>query len=322
MTVCSVAHLTARITESQAGLRLDQALPALFGDFSRSRLQQWVREGRVRVDGAVRRGRDKVLGGEHVELDAVLERRDAVAAQDLPLDIVYRDDALLVIDKPAGLVVHPAAGNWAGTLQNALLHLDPALAVLPRSGIVHRLDKDTSGLLVVARTPAAHKALVDALKARAVKREYRAVVNGVLAATGVVDAPVGRHPTVRTRMAVIASGKPAVTRFRVLERFRAHSHLQVNLETGRTHQIRVHMAHVGHPLVGDPVYGGRLRLPAGCTPTLAEALRGFRRQALHAHRLGLPHPETGEWVEWESPLPDDLGRLLDVLAADAQGARP
>jgi len=263
-----------------------------------------------------------VLGGERVELDAVLERRDAVAAQALPLDIVYRDDALLVIDKPAGLVVHPAAGNWAGTLQNALLHLDPALAVLPRSGIVHRLDKDTSGLLVVARTPAAHKALVDALQARAVKREYRAVVNGVLAAAGVVDAPVGRHPTVRTRMAVIASGKPAVTRFRVLERFRAHSHLQVNLETGRTHQIRVHMAHVGHPLVGDPVYGGRLRLPAGCTPTLAEALRGFRRQALHAHRLGLPHPETGAWVEWESPLPDDLGRLLDALAADAQAARP
>jgi 23S rRNA pseudouridine1911/1915/1917 synthase len=311
-----VTHLCARIAESQAGLRLDQALPELFGDYSRSRLQQWVREGRVRVDGTVRRGRDKVIGGERIELDAVLERQDTVAAEDLPLDVVYRDRALLVIDKPAGLVVHPAAGNWAGTLQNALLHLDPSLAVLPRSGIVHRLDKDTSGLLVVARTPAAHRALVEAMQARAVKREYSAVVNGVLTAGGVVDAPVGRHPTARTRMAVVVSGKPAVTRYRVLERFRAHSHLQVNLETGRTHQIRVHMAHVGHPLVGDPVYGGRLRMPTGCTPALADALRAFRRQALHAHRLGLPHPETGEWIEWESPLSQDLRRLLEALAAD------
>jgi 23S rRNA pseudouridine1911/1915/1917 synthase len=317
MTLATVAHLAARVPESHAGLRLDQALPELFRDFSRSRLQQWVREGRVRVDGTVRRGRDKVLGGERVEVDAVLERRDDVAAEELPLHVIYRDRALLVVDKPAGLVVHPAAGNWAGTLQNALLHFDPALAVLPRSGIVHRLDKETSGLLVVARTTSAHKALVDALQARAVKREYRAVVSGVLPAGGVVEAPIGRHPTARTRMAVVASGKPALTRYRVIERFRAHSHLQVNLETGRTHQIRVHMAHVGHPLVGDPVYGGRLRLPPGCTPDLAEVLRGFRRQALHAHRLGLPHPETGAWVEWESPLPDDLRRLLEILAADA-----
>jgi 23S rRNA pseudouridine1911/1915/1917 synthase len=321
MTVRPLAHLTARVAESQAGLRLDQALPELFRDFSRSRLQQWVREGRVRVDGAVRRGRDKVIGGEQVELDAVLERHDVVTAEDLPLDVVYRDNSLLVIDKPPGLVVHPAAGNWAGTLQNALLSLDPTLAVLPRSGIVHRLDKDTSGLLVVARTPAAHKALVDALQTRAVKREYRAIVNGAPAAGGVVDAPIGRHPTARTRMAVVASGKHALTRYRVLERFRAHGHLQVNLETGRTHQIRVHLAHVGHPLVGDPVYGGRLRVPAGCTPALADALRSFRRQALHAHRLGLPHPETGEWVEWESPLPADLRQLLEALAADARAVR-
>jgi len=302
-----------------AGQRLDQALAALFTDFSRSRLQQWIREGRVRVDGRVLRGRDRVAGGELVDLDAILESQGEVGPEAIPLAIVYQDDHLLVIDKPADLVVHPAAGNWEGTLQNALLHADPGLAVLPRSGIVHRLDKDTSGLLVVARTPAAHKRLVDALQARAVKREYRAVVAGAVVAGGTVEAPIGRHPTARTRMAVTTAGKPAVTHFRVLERFRAHSYLRVNLETGRTHQIRVHLAHIRHPIVGDPVYGGRPQLPPQPAPALVEVLRAFGRQALHAHRLGLAHPVSGDWLEWESPIPADMARLLDALRADAEG---
>jgi 23S rRNA pseudouridine1911/1915/1917 synthase len=305
-----------------AGQRLDQVLATLFGDFSRSRLQQWIREGRVRVDGRVPRGRDRVSGGERVDLDAVLEPQGEVQPEAIPLDIVYQDDQLFVIDKPAALVVHPAAGNWEGTLQNALLHVDPALAVLPRSGIVHRLDKDTSGLLVVARTPAAHRRLVEALQARAVKREYRAVVAGSVVAGGTVQAPIGRHPTARTRMAVTTAGKPAVTHFRVLERFRAHSYLRVNLETGRTHQIRVHLAHVRHPIVGDPVYGGRPRLPPRPSPALVEALRSFGRQALHAHRLGLAHPASGDWLEWESPVPADMERLLAALRADAEGPAP
>jgi len=305
-----------------AGQRLDQVLATLFGDFSRSRLQQWIREGRVRVDGRVPRGRDRVSGGERVDLDAVLEPQGEVQPEAIPLDIVYQDDQLFVIDKPAALVVHPAAGNWEGTLQNALLHVDPALAVLPRSGIVHRLDKDTSGLLVVARTPAAHRRLVEALQARAVKREYRAVVAGSVVAGGTVQAPIGRHPTARTRMAVTTAGKPAVTHFRVLERFRAHSYLRVNLETGRTHQIRVHLAHVRHPIVGDPVYGGRPRLPPRPSPALVEALRSFGRQALHAHRLSLAHPASGDWLEWESPVPADMERLLAALRADAEGRAP
>jgi len=312
-------HLCARVDPAMAGQRLDQALAALFTDFSRSRLQQWIREGRVRVDGRVLRGRDRVAGGELVDLDAILESQGEVGPEAIPLAIVYQDDHLLVIDKPADLVVHPAAGNWEGTLQNALLHADPGLAVLPRSGIVHRLDKDTSGLLVVARTLAAHKRLVDALQARVVKREYRAVVAGAVVAGGTVEAPIGRHPTARTRMAVTTAGKPAVTHFRVLERFRAHSYLRVNLETGRTHQIRVHLAHVRHPIVGDPVYGGRPQLPPRPAPALVEVLRAFGRQALHAHRLGLAHPVSGDWLEWESPLPADMARLLDALRADAEG---
>jgi 23S rRNA pseudouridine1911/1915/1917 synthase len=319
LTEQTLQHLRARVDPALAGQRLDQALAALFEDFSRSRLQQWIREGRVRVDGTVWRGRDRVFGGERVEVDAVLEPQGEVRPEPIPLAVVHQDEHLLVIDKPADLVVHPAAGNWEGTLQNALLHADPGLAVLPRSGIVHRLDKDTSGLLVVARTPVAHRRLVEALQARAVKREYRAVVAGAVVAGGTVEAPIGRHPTVRTRMAVTTGGKPAVTHYRVLERFRAHSYLRVNLETGRTHQIRVHLAHVRHPIVGDPVYGGRPQLPPRPAPALVDALRAFGRQALHAHRLGLAHPATGEWLEWESPIPADMVQLLDALRADAEG---
>ncbi len=307
---------TATVGPEHAGKRLDQVLAVIFPDYSRSRLQEWVKEGLVTVDGRVRRPRDKLLGGERVELEARWEERVEDSPQPIPLDLLYEDRELLVINKPAGLVVHPAAGNPDSTLLNALLHYDQSLAGLPRAGIVHRLDKDTSGILVVARTPGAHKSLVDQLQARRIKREYRAVVCGVLTAGGTVDQPIGRHPVNRIRMAVTAAGKPAVTHFRVLERFRAHSYLQVNLETGRTHQIRVHMAHIRYPLVGDPLYGGRLRIPAGASEALQETLRGFRRQALHARILGLSHPETGEWMEWEQEIPEDMEGLVQTLRED------
>ncbi len=306
------------IPDSQRGQRLDQALAELVPEFSRARLQQWIRSGAVTVDGRTVRARDKVMGGERVHLDAELEEQGTDAAEPIPLQLVYEDSALLVINKPAGLVVHPAAGNRAGTLLNALLHHDPALALLPRAGIVHRLDKATSGLLVVARTLAAHKALVEALQARTVHREYLAVVHGVLAAGGSIDAPIGRHPVDRKRMAVVPGGRTALTHYRVEQRYRAHTLLRVQLETGRTHQIRVHLAHRHFPIVGDPVYGGRLRLPAGAGPALQDALRCFRRQALHATRLALQHPQTGEPVSWEAPLPDDMRELIAVLQADAQ----
>jgi len=309
--------LAAVVPESLAGARLDRALAELFPDFSRSRLQGWVKDGRCVVDGRVGRNKDKLAGGERVELAAEFEDQVIPHAQAIPLDLIYEDDHLLVVNKPAGLVVHPAAGNPDGTLQNALLHHDLSLRELPRAGIVHRLDKDTSGLLVVARTPAAHHYLVDELQARRIHREYRAVVAGQMVAGGTVDAPVGRHRTQRTRMAVTHSGKPAQTEYRVLERFRTHSLLQLKLDTGRTHQIRVHMAHIGYPIVGDPVYGGRLKMPAGAGEALREGLRGFRRQALHAFKLGLTHPHSGDWMEWEAPLPDDMQALLTLLREDA-----
>jgi len=309
------------VPEQLAGMRLDQALAALLPDFSRARVQGWLREGRVQVDDRPRRPRDRVRGGEWVEVRGHLPEDERWEPQALPLTLLHEDPDLLVVDKPCGLVVHPAAGNPDRTLVNALLHHDPGLAALPRAGVVHRLDKDTSGLLVVARSPRAHRSLVDQIKARTVRREYLAVAVGVLTSGGTVEAAIGRHPTERTRMAVVPGGRPAVTHYRVVERFRAHTHLRVRLETGRTHQVRVHMAHLRHPLVGDPVYGGRPRLPAGCLPALAETLRGFRRQALHAIRLELTHPATGARLAWESPVPEDLRRLLEALAEDARGQR-
>lgn len=315
--MAQVEHRRTRIPAQMAGMRLDQALAELLGEFSRARLQQWIREGKVRVDTRQLRPRDKVLGGEWVELHAELEFEAAHAPEAIPLTIVHEDEHLLVLDKPAGLVVHPAAGNRAGTLLNALLHHAPELAAVPRAGIVHRLDKDTSGLLVVARTLTAQHRLVAQLQARSVKREYQAIVLGRLSAGGTVDAPIGRHPVQRKRMAVVDGGKPAVTHYRVLERYRGHTRVRVGLETGRTHQIRVHFAHLRHPLVGDAVYGGRLRLPAGIGVPAADAVRTFPRQALHARRLGLAHPHSGDWLEWKAPLPPDMIELISLLREDA-----
>ena len=313
--------LHGEIPASCAGMRLDQALAQLFSEYSRSRLSQWLKSGQVRVNGEQRRARDKVWGGEKVEIQAQLEEQIEWEAEAIPLDIVFEDTQLIVINKPAGLVVHPAAGNPAGTLVNALLHHDPHLSTVPRAGIVHRLDKETSGLLVVAKTLTAQKSLVEQLQARKLLREYEAVVTGVMTAGGTVDAPIGRHPVQRKRMAVIPSGKPAVTHYRVVERFRAHTWIRCRLETGRTHQIRVHMAHIHFPLVGDPVYGGRLRLPKGCSETLTSTLRQFRRQALHARRLGLIHPQTGKSLEWIAHLPTDMEQLLTELRTDTEVAQ-
>ena len=312
-------HLQAEIGPELAGRRLDQALARLFDDYSRSRLQAWIREGRALLNGRPAAQRDKVAAGDRVELHAEAERQVECRPQAIPLQIRYEDEHLLVIDKPAGLVVHPAAGNPDGTLQNALLHHDEDLARLPRAGIVHRLDKDTTGLMVVARTPLAHQRLVAALARREIHREYRALATGRLKAGGTVEAPIGRHPTVRTRMAVNPLGKPAVTHYRVLERFPAHTLLAVKLETGRTHQIRVHMAHLRHPVFGDPVYGGRLQLPPGADEELKALMRGFGRQALHARRLELAHPASGRPMRFEAPLPPDMAELLEALRAHARG---
>ena len=313
-------RLEARVPPEAAGRRLDQALAALFPDYSRTRLKSWIDAGQVRVDGALPRGRDKLLGGEYVEIDAELELEGRVAAQPIALEVVHQDDDVIVIDKPAGLVVHPGAGNPDSTLQNALLALDPALAALPRAGIVHRLDKETSGLLVVARTLAAHTELVRMLEARDVHREYEAVCVGVMTGGGTVDAPIGRHRVDRLKMTVREDGRESVTHYRVVERYRSHTHVRVMLETGRTHQIRVHLAHIGYPIVGDPTYGRRLAIPKGATPRLEAALRGFRRQALHAARLGFDHPVTGQPMEFASPLPADMRDLLEALREDAVAA--
>jgi 23S rRNA pseudouridine1911/1915/1917 synthase len=307
-------QVSLTIPREQAGQRLDQALAALLPDYSRSRLKSWIESGEIRVDGVARRPRDKVSGGEAVTLEATLPGESRAAAQPIPLAIVHEDRHLVIVDKPAGLVVHPGAGNPDQTLQNALLAWDPALAVLPRAGIVHRLDKDTSGLLVVARTLPAHTALVRMLGEREVHREYEAICRGVMTAGGTVDAPIARHPTDRVRMAVREGGRESVTHYRVIRRFAGYTHVRVQLETGRTHQIRVHLAHAGFPIVGDRVYGGRLTLPKGASEALRQALREFPRQALHAARLAFDHPVTGKPVECTSPLPADMRTLLDALA--------
>lgn len=306
------------VPEELAGLRLDQALARMFPDYSRSRLKEWLLAGDITVDGGPKRPRDSVAGGETVTLVARPEVEVRAAPEPMRLDIVYEDEDLLVVNKAAGLVVHPGAGNPGGTLMNGLLHHVPTLEEVPRAGIIHRIDKDTTGLLLVAKTLPAHTSLVRQLAEREISRQYLAICNGVLTGGGTINEPIARHPGDRKRMSVQAGGKPAVTHYTVLERFRAFTYINVRLETGRTHQIRVHFAHRRHALVGDPVYGGRLALPKGATPPLVDALRRFKRQALHATRLAFDHPSSGETVELEAPLPSDFADLLDVVRKDAQ----
>lgn len=311
---------TALVPDSATGRRFDAVLAELFPEFSRSRLAEWIKSGDALLDGKPVRPRDPVRGGQTVALDVVLETQTEAVAEDIALDVLYEDSEVIVLNKPAGLVVHPGAGNPAGTLVNALLHRDSSLSLLPRAGIVHRLDKDTSGVMVVARTLPAHTALVAQLSARGVHRQYLAIVVGALVSGGTANAAIDRHPRDRIRMAVRDDGRDAVTHYRLRERFRAHTALECRLETGRTHQIRVHMAHLKHPIVGDPLYGGPLKLPKGATPELIEALRGFRRQALHAETLEFSHPTTGEPVRCTAPVPDDMQHLLKALRDDAKAA--
>jgi 23S rRNA pseudouridine1911/1915/1917 synthase len=295
-----------RIPDECAGFRLDRALAHLLPSHSRSRLQEWLKAGLVLLDGRQRDARHKVWGGEALQVvEPPPPEARAQEPEDIPLAIVFEDDALLVVDKPAGLVVHPGSGNWSGTLLNALLHHAPQLAGVPRAGIVHRLDKDTSGLMVVAKTPQAQTALIRQMQARSIRRHYLALVHGTVAGGGIVDAPLGRHPLQRTRMAVVDSGRHAITHYSVRARFARATLVECRLETGRTHQIRVHMASIGHPLVGDATYGRRRSGDA--------VLDGFGRQALHAFRLGLDHPASGLPLAWESPLPADFETLLARL---------
>ncbi|MBH9334782.1 23S rRNA pseudouridine(1911/1915/1917) synthase RluD [Pseudomonas aeruginosa] len=308
----------AEVPFELGGQRLDQIAAQLFPEHSRSRLAGWSKDGRLTVDGAVLRPRDIVHSGAQLVLEAEQEAQGEWLAQDIELEIVYEDEHILVIDKPAGLVVHPAAGHQDGTLLNALLYHVPDIANVPRAGIVHRLDKDTTGLMVVAKTLEAHTKLVAQLQARSVSRIYEAIVIGVITSGGTIDAPIGRHGVQRQKMAVVDAGKVAVSHYRVLERFRAHTHTRVKLETGRTHQIRVHMSHIGYPLVGDPVYGGRFRIPPVASQTLVQTLREFPRQALHARFLELDHPATGVRMKWESPLPEDFLWLLSLLRQDRE----
>ena len=305
--------LKARVPIQCHGMRLDQVAAELFPDYSRNRLAKWIKEGRLTVDGRTVKPRDKATASAQVTLMVTDEPVIDWQPQSLPLDIIFEDEHILVVNKPAGVVVHPAAGHTDDTLVNALLAHAPELDALPRGGIVHRLDKETSGVMFVARSSLAHKSLVAQLSERTVSRTYCAVCTGALTGGGKIDAPIDRHPTVRTKMAVVADGKPAVTHYRIAHRFKHYTQLQVNLETGRTHQIRVHMAHRKWPLIGDPVYGGRQRVPAGASDFLMSTLRGFPRQALHAQALEFEHPVSGGWVKFESDLPDDLVNLLEVL---------
>ncbi|MDP4529709.1 23S rRNA pseudouridine(1911/1915/1917) synthase RluD [Alkalimonas delamerensis] len=311
--------LTEIVPDHLYGKRLDQVLAELFPDYSRSRIKNWILAGEVFIDGVVEsKPRHKLLGGETLLVDAELPDEVQHEAEAIALNILYEDDDILAINKPAGLVVHPGAGNQDGTLLNALLHHVPDIIEVPRAGIIHRLDKDTSGVMVVAKTIPAQTALVSAMQQRLITREYEAVCHGTLTGGGTVDAPIGRHQTQRTLMAIDEAGKPAVTHYRVMERFRAHTRLRLRLETGRTHQIRVHMQSLHHPLVGDPVYGGRPRPPRGASEQFRQVLQSFQRQALHAALLKLEHPISGEPMEWQAPIPEDMRLLVETLRSDTQ----
>lgn len=306
-----------RIPEALSGQRLDSALAEMFPDYSRSRLKQWIQQGHILLEGKQVKPKVKVFSDQELQLDIEsVEPDEGCLPEDIPLEIVYEDESLIVINKPAGFVVHPAAGHHRGTLQNALLFYDESLAGVPRAGIVHRLDKDTTGLMVVARNLISHKYLVEQIQQREVHREYQAMVHGVMTGGGTVDEAIGRHSHDRVRMTVREDGRPSVTHYRVLKRFRAYSHIHVELETGRTHQIRVHMQHLRHPVVGDPVYAGRPRLPAEADTAFIDLLKGFNRQALHAWRLSLIHPVSGEEISWQADLPEDMQQLLNAMQDD------
>ncbi|EGY28181.1 pseudouridine synthase [Candidatus Regiella insecticola 5.15] len=310
-------QLSATVAESQLGQRLDQALAELFPDYSRSRIKEWILADCVLVNGKkINKPKERVLGSESVTINAEIKENVHSIPQQIPLNIVYEDDDILVINKPRGLVVHPGAGNADGTILNALLHYYPAISNVPRAGIIHRLDKDTTGLMVVAKTVPAQTHLVEALQARKITREYEAIAIGNMIAGGTVEEPIARHASKRTHMAVHPMGKPAVTHYRIMEHFRAHTHLRLRLETGRTHQIRVHMSFIRHPLVGDPLYGSRACHPKGASDSFIKILRGFDRQALHASMLRLKHPISGIEMEWRAALPQDIVDLISALQAD------
>jgi 23S rRNA pseudouridine1911/1915/1917 synthase len=309
------------IPEIHMNERLDQVLAKLLPEYSRTQIQEWIEAGCVLVDDTKIKGKTKLKGGEAVTITAELKAQPQWEAQPIELSIVHEDDAVIIINKPVGLVVHPGTGNSDRTLLNALLHHAPQLQALPRAGILHRLDKDTSGLLVVAKTPAALRSLSNQLKKRTILREYQAIVCGTFISGGMVDAPIDRHPIHRKRMAVVETGKHALTHYRIAEKYRAHTRLKLKLETGRTHQIRVHMSHIHHPIVGDVTYRGRLLLSKGMTPELIDALRLFKRQALHAFALCFVHPVTQEFTRWEIDLPDDIKGLISVLRRDVEENR-
>lgn len=310
-------HLEGIIPDESSGLRLDQALAQLFSEYSRVQITKWIKTGYVLVNNQTLRHSDAVIGGERVVIDAEIDLvDDAWVAEAITLDIIHQDDDIIILNKPAGMVIHPGAGNHDGTVVNALLHHAPQLEAIPRAGIVHRIDKGTTGLLMIAKTLQAHNSLVNQLQERTVLREYQAIVIGMMTAGGTVDEPIGRHPVDRKRQAVISSGKHAVTHYRIEQRYRAHTHIRCKLETGRTHQIRVHMAHTHYPLLGDPVYGGRIRLPKGANEATQTALQNFKRQALHAGLLGFIHPTSGKKVSWQIDMPEDMLHILDVLAKD------
>lgn len=309
-------QISLTLPEEYADDRLDQALAKCLPEYSRTQIKDWLESGAALVNGQVTKAKTKVKGGEIVTIEAVLKAQPKWEAQPIPLNVVYEDESVIVINKPAGLVVHPGAGNASRTLLNALLHHAPELQALPRAGILHRLDKETSGLLLIAKTPAALKDLSFQLKKRTIAREYQAIVYGTMISGGTVDAAMDRHPIQRKRMAIIESGKPAVTHYRVAEKYRNHTRLHVKLETGRTHQIRVHMLHIHHPLIGDPVYGGRVKLSKNMSDDMIRVLRHFNRQALHAFAIGFNHPVTGEWMRFECELPEDMQQLIHALKED------
>ena len=314
----SKISLKAEVPQDLSGYRLDQIAAKLFPDYSRARLQIWIKDGSLLVNDRQLRPRDRLHSGDKLEVNAELPVQEKWSAEPMALDIVFEDDCLIIVNKAANVVVHPASGHADGTLLNGLLHHHNALQQLPRAGIVHRLDKDTTGLMVVAKTLASHAALVNQMQARDIARQYEAVVQGVLTGGGTVDAALGRHPVNRKKRAVVEMGQRAVSHYRVIRRYRSHTHLEVKLDTGRTHQIRVHMAHLNHPIVGDPMYGGRQSVPAACSEELINCLKNFKRQALHACRLALHHPGSGKLMSWESATPPDMVGLICELSKDVQ----